>query len=45
MLADRYANSNILRQGSLGGIRERSERFIERCEEAGHGSIDIFVSV
>ncbi|KAF3064495.1 hypothetical protein GL218_01155 [Daldinia childiae] len=31
VLADRYANTNILKSESLHGIRERSTRFVERC--------------
>ncbi|KAL7626397.1 hypothetical protein AAE478_003169 [Parahypoxylon ruwenzoriense] len=34
VLADRYANTNILKSGSLDGIRERSRRFIERCSRS-----------
>lgn len=43
-LADRYANTNILKSGSLDGIKERSMRFIERCSKSIGGSVDIFVS-
>ncbi|KAK5629618.1 hypothetical protein RRF57_005333 [Xylaria bambusicola] len=31
ILADRYANSNIMKSQSLDGIAERSARFIEKC--------------
>ncbi|ETS76382.1 hypothetical protein PFICI_11769 [Pestalotiopsis fici W106-1] len=31
ILADRYANTNIMRSASMDGIKERSERFIEQC--------------
>ncbi|KAI1405764.1 cytochrome P450 3A13 [Hypoxylon fuscum] len=44
-LADRYANTNILKSGSLDGIKERSMRFIERCSKSIGGSVDIFVSL
>lgn len=44
VLADRYANTNVLRSGSLGGIQERSKRFVDRCSKSLGGSIDLFVS-
>ncbi|KAI0010300.1 cytochrome P450 3A13 [Xylariaceae sp. FL0662B] len=34
ILADRYANSNIMKPDSLDGIIERSGRFIERCSKS-----------
>ncbi|KAI1777520.1 cytochrome P450 3A13 [Hypoxylon cercidicola] len=47
VLADRYANTNILKSDSLDGIRERSRRFIERCSqsigESISGSVDLFI--
>ncbi|KAK3331960.1 cytochrome P450 [Cercophora scortea] len=45
ILADRYANSNIVRQPSLDGITERAANFVARCDESvtGSGSLDIFV--
>ncbi|KAI1645395.1 cytochrome P450 3A13 [Daldinia loculata] len=43
VLADRYANTNILKSESLHGIRERSNRFVERCSKFAGGSVDIFI--
>ncbi|KAK3682632.1 cytochrome P450 [Podospora appendiculata] len=49
ILADRYANSNIVRQPSINGITERAASFVARCHESvtgsggGSGSLDIFV--
>ncbi|KAI0146012.1 cytochrome P450 3A13 [Hypoxylon sp. NC0597] len=43
VLADRYTNTNILKSGSLEGIRERSRRFIERCSKSIGGSVDVFI--
>ncbi|KAI1426004.1 cytochrome P450 3A13 [Xylaria sp. FL1777] len=43
ILADRYANSNIMKSQSLDGIAERSERFIQRCSQSIGGSIDLFI--
>ncbi|KAI0802504.1 cytochrome P450 3A13 [Xylaria sp. FL0064] len=45
ILADRYANSNIMKSQSLDGIAERSGRFIDRCFRSVGGSIDLFVSL
>ncbi|KAK7952620.1 uncharacterized protein PG986_008348 [Apiospora aurea] len=45
VLADRYANTNILRSASLDGIKERSRRFVDRCSKSLGGSIDLFVSL
>ncbi|KAK7742134.1 hypothetical protein SLS53_004720 [Cytospora paraplurivora] len=37
-LADRYANSNVMRGESVRGIEERSARFVERVVRGGGGS-------
>ncbi|KAK8124878.1 cytochrome P450 4A21 [Apiospora kogelbergensis] len=42
VLADRYANTNVMRSASLEGIRERSKRFVDRCSKSLGGSIDLF---
>ena len=46
VLADRYANSNVLKPGSMRGIAERAASFVRRCEEAvpSGGVVDLFVS-
>ncbi|KAI0191269.1 cytochrome P450 [Xylaria flabelliformis] len=43
ILADRYANSNIMKTQSLDGIAERSRRFTERCSRFVGRSIDLFI--
>ncbi|KAI0024972.1 cytochrome P450 3A13 [Xylariomycetidae sp. FL0641] len=43
VLADRYANTNVMKSSSLDGIKERSRRFIERCSRSVGGSVDLFV--
>ncbi|KAI0128477.1 cytochrome P450 [Xylariales sp. AK1849] len=45
VLADRYANTNIMRSVSLDGIKVRSKRFIDRCSESVGGKLDLFVSL
>ncbi|KAI0199664.1 cytochrome P450 [Astrocystis sublimbata] len=43
VLADRYANSNIMNPQTLHGIAERSRRFTERCSWSVGRSIDLFI--
>ncbi|OLN81689.1 putative sterigmatocystin biosynthesis P450 monooxygenase STCB-like protein 5 [Colletotrichum chlorophyti] len=45
IIADRYANSNVLRPAPLSGIEERSQRFINRCQASVGQSHDIFMSL
>ncbi|KZL67040.1 cytochrome p450 [Colletotrichum incanum] len=45
IIADRYANSNVLRPAPLSGIQARSQRFINRCEASVGKSHDIFMSL
>ncbi|XWX01027.1 hypothetical protein V2A60_009052 [Cordyceps javanica] len=42
ILADRYANTNILRSASMDGIQERSAKFVRRCASAA-GATDVFM--
>lgn len=43
IIADRYANSNVMRPASMSGIQERAAKFISRCEKSAGRSLDIFV--
>ncbi|KAI8284345.1 putative sterigmatocystin biosynthesis P450 monooxygenase STCB [Colletotrichum sp. SAR11_240] len=45
IIADRYANSNVLRPAPLSGIKQRSLNFIKRCETSVGKSHDIFMSL
>jgi hypothetical protein len=45
MIADRYANTNVVREPSLNGISERAARFVRRCSESKDGVVDLFVGV
>lgn len=49
VLADRYANSNVMKPESLGGIQERSGRLLElvrrSVEGAGRGSLDLYITL
>ncbi|KAK3995982.1 putative sterigmatocystin biosynthesis P450 monooxygenase [Cladorrhinum sp. PSN332] len=43
IIADRYANTNVVRQGSLDGVTERANKFVGLCKGSVGGSLDIFV--
>ncbi|KAL1874246.1 hypothetical protein Daus18300_003610 [Diaporthe australafricana] len=49
VLADRYANSNIMKPESLGGIEERSGRLLALARRSaaagGGGSLDLYISL
>ncbi|KAK2594213.1 hypothetical protein QQS21_008055 [Conoideocrella luteorostrata] len=42
ILADRYANTNVMRSVSLEGIQKRSRAFLNRCAQAGNSPTDVF---
>ncbi|PSR90372.1 cytochrome P450 [Coniella lustricola] len=54
-LADRYANSNVMRGESIAGIEERGQRFVERVQQRaslfnntgdeGAGQVDIYTAL
>ncbi|EGR53006.1 uncharacterized protein TRIREDRAFT_54166 [Trichoderma reesei QM6a] len=44
ILADRYANSNIMKSASVAGVQERSSKFVRRCVSSPGGVSDIFVN-
>ncbi|KAK0722862.1 cytochrome P450 3A13 [Lasiosphaeria miniovina] len=43
ILADRYANTNVVRQPSLDGIAERAANFVKKCSQSVGGSLDLYV--
>ncbi|KIE00352.1 Cytochrome P450, partial [Metarhizium majus ARSEF 297] len=43
ILADRYANTNVMRSVSLDGIQARSRAFLHRCTQSGDSANDIFL--
>lgn len=45
ILADRYANTNVMRSSSYEGIKERSRRFVQRCSNTGAHAHDIFMTL
>lgn len=45
ILADRYANTNVVRQPSLQGISERAANFVKLCCDAGNKGLDLYVSL
>lgn len=44
ILADRYANSNILRTETVEALRGRAKRFLENCMKEDGGDADVYVS-
>ncbi|KAK4179244.1 cytochrome P450 [Triangularia setosa] len=44
VLADRYANSNIVKGGVIEGIKERARVFGGLCEKAGREGVDLYIS-
>ncbi|UKZ96348.1 uncharacterized protein TrAFT101_011145 [Trichoderma asperellum] len=42
ILADRYANSNVMKSASVTGVQERSSKFLRRCVSSPGGVADIF---
>lgn len=49
VLADRYANSNVMKAESMHGIEESSGRFLEMVRESagagGGGSLDLYITL
>ncbi|KAK5988862.1 Cytochrome P450 monooxygenase ORF9-like protein [Cladobotryum mycophilum] len=42
LLADRYANSNIMKGVSLEGVQERASRFVQRCASPTEGALHAY---
>lgn len=45
ILADRYANSNVMKSESIHGVEERSGRFMGRVRGATKGVMDIYTAL
>ncbi|KAH7140318.1 cytochrome P450 [Dactylonectria estremocensis] len=43
IIADRYANSNVMRDASLHGLQERSQNFIKVCTQLPNQEMDVYV--
>ncbi|KAJ5719114.1 hypothetical protein N7493_007569 [Penicillium malachiteum] len=43
IFAERYAMTNVMKEGPLTGINERAQAFVSRIAEAGKRSIDVYV--
>jgi len=44
VLADRYANSNVMREETVEGLRGRAKKFLENCLREDGGDADVYVS-
>ncbi|KAJ4304347.1 hypothetical protein N0V88_001960 [Collariella sp. IMI 366227] len=45
ILADRYANTNVVRSQSLDGIAERAANFVKKCFQSVGGNLDLYICV
>ncbi|GKT73025.1 cytochrome P450 [Colletotrichum tofieldiae] len=45
IIADRYANSNVVKPIVLGGIERRAELFAGQCADAAKRSVDVYVKL
>lgn len=43
LLADRYANSNVMKSMVLSGIEQRAEEFVKQCTDTGMNAVDVYV--
>jgi hypothetical protein len=43
ILADRYANTNVVKPQSLDGIAKLAGNFVKRCFQSVGGSLDLYV--
>ncbi|KAJ3956719.1 hypothetical protein N0V92_006731 [Colletotrichum tropicale] len=44
IIADRYANSNVVKPTALSGIEKRSKEFVRQCGEHTKTSMDVYVT-
>ncbi|KZL79499.1 cytochrome p450 [Colletotrichum incanum] len=45
IIADRYANSNVVKPMALGGIEKRAESFAKQCADAAERSVDVYIKL
>ncbi|KAF6809115.1 GTP-binding protein [Colletotrichum sojae] len=45
IIADRYANSNVMKPASLSGIEKRAEEFVRQCANSAMACMDVYVSL
>ncbi|UPK94649.1 hypothetical protein LCI18_005584 [Fusarium solani-melongenae] len=45
LLADRYANSNVLKPASLNGIENRAREFARQCGDSTGSSVDVYIKL
>lgn len=43
ILADRYANSNVMKPIVLSGIEKRAEEFVKQCMDTAKNTVDVYV--
>ncbi|KAL0767387.1 hypothetical protein CaCOL14_010237 [Colletotrichum acutatum] len=45
IIADRYANSNVVKPIALSGIEKRAEDFVRQCADAASRSVNVYVKL
>ncbi|EXF84646.1 cytochrome P450 [Colletotrichum fioriniae PJ7] len=45
IIADRYANSNVVKPVALSGIEKRAEEFVRQCADAASRSVNVYVKL
>ncbi|KAF5514919.1 putative sterigmatocystin biosynthesis P450 monooxygenase STCB [Colletotrichum fructicola] len=45
IIADRYANSNVVKPTALSGIEKRAKEFVRQCGEHTKTSMDVYISL
>ena len=45
ILADKYANTNIMRSEHLEGLKDRAQAFLQNCYSAPEGEVDVYVQL
>ena len=45
ILADKYANTNIMRPEHLEGLNDRAQAFLQNCYSASNGEVDVYVQL
>ncbi|CCF34970.1 cytochrome P450 [Colletotrichum higginsianum] len=45
LIADRYANSNVVKPTAMSGIEKRAEEFARQCADATKTSVDVYVKL
>jgi hypothetical protein len=45
ILADKYANTNVMKSEHLQGLKERASRFVHNCTSTNDGEVDAYIQL